>query len=146
MRKRISVAKELLVACTSMSCPCPGLVVCAPRALLLRLCRAQQARYLPSRHGVARAGLRTPSSVVGDRTFCRGRPCRDLKILYRNRNFSNPGQLCSDIELFYRDIFSSCLGQLCRDIEIFCRNRILLAWPTLSRLKNTPSRQKIPLA
>ena len=55
--------------------------------------------------GLLRAhGLRTLSSVVGERTFCRSQLCRDLKILCRDIKSLYSGQLCRDIELLCRDI------------------------------------------
>ena len=74
---------------------------------------------------VVRASPCTPSPVVCVRAFCRGQLCRNLKILYRDRNSPYPGQLYRDIELLCRNIISSCLGQLCRDIKILGRDKNL---------------------
>ena len=68
-------------------------------------------------------GLRMPSSVLGDRTFCRGQLCRDLKVLCRDRNSPYYGQLCRDIESLYRHIIPPYLSQLCRNPKILRRNR-----------------------
>ena len=63
------------------------------------------------------------SHVLCDRPFGRGKLCRDLKILCRDRFSPYPGQLYCDIELLCRDIISPCLSQLCRNLKILCRDR-----------------------
>ena len=152
----------------------PDLVVCEPRALSLRLCRARLAlSWATERLNRARQsasvecavcpwpglscahGLCIPISIVGDKTFCRGQLCcdrispysgqlcHDIELLCRYIISPYLGHLCRDIKILCRDIISPYLGQLSCDIKIFCRDRKLLAWPTLSRHKNTPSRKKI---
>ena len=118
-RERESLSRQnSSVACTSVSCEDPGLVLCASRALSSRLCHAHLSTALACLScvpgsivgdrasllrvveqlcrahcalvvcAVAHVGLRTPSSVVGDRTFCLSQPCQSLsrrRILCRNR-------------------------------------------------------------
>ena len=60
--------------------------------------------------------FRTPSSIVGDRAFCRGQLCG-----HKNSPYS--GQLYHDIDLLCRDIISPCLDQNCRDLKILCHDR-----------------------
>ena len=71
---------------------------------------------------------------------CLGQLYRDLITLSRDKISSQPSQLCRHIELLCRNTKSLPLATLYRDIKIFFCERKLLAWPTLSRLKNTLSR------
>ena len=147
-----------------MSSAHPSLVVCAPRALSPRLCRA----CLPAAHAclscalnsvmgykaslscaarrlcrtrgasIVRSSLRTPSSIMSDRTFCRGQPCPSLlrqRILYHDRIF-----LVARATL-------SCAPKACH-ARLTCsvvHMESSLKWPTLLQPRNPLSRHKFSL-
>ena len=107
------------IAHTCLSCAPNSIIgdIASLSCLVGRLCRAHCAPVVRAWPSLSCAhGLRTPSPVVCNRTFCHGQLCRD-------RNSPYPGQLYCDIELLCRDIISPCLGQLYRNLKIICRDR-----------------------
>ena len=137
------------IARTSLSCSCPSLIMCVPRALSLRLCHAR----IPVAHACLSC---VPGSIVGDRASLSctagrlccvrcapvvhawpylsrapGLACHALSLPMPNSVVGEItfycGQLFRDLKILYRDINSPYSGQLCRNIELLCRDRKLLA-------------------